>query len=114
MNSEYQIYFFDNFIERYAKLFGKPVIYIRTYGWNHSQDIEKINESMSVWQDILPNDMFTVMKNSEFSFIEVDNLEEAVDFLESNFPLDQASVAYPELYVHFSLYNELGQIILSN
>jgi hypothetical protein len=114
MNSEYQIFFFDNFIERYAKLSGKPIIYIRTYGWNNSQDVEKINESMSIWQDILPNDMFTVMKNSEFSFVEVSNLEEAVDFLETNFPTSQAEVAFPELYVHFSLCNELGQIILSN
>lgn len=113
MNSEYEVFFFDNFIEKYAKLVGKPVIFFRTYGWNNSKDIDKINQSMSFWEDVLPLDMFTVMKNSEFSFVEVDSIEDAIEFLD-DFPKSQTEVAYPELYIHFSLYNDLGQIILSN
>jgi len=114
MNSEYQIFFFDNFIERYAKTVSKPIIYLRSYGWNHSQDIDKINESMEFYKDILPLDIFTALKNSEFSFIEVDSVEQAAEFLVINFPENQAEVAYPELYIHYSLCNEIGQIILSN
>jgi hypothetical protein len=114
MNTEYQIFHFDNFIENYAKMLGKPVIYIRTYGWNNSSNVDKINESMEIYKNILPVDIFNTMKNTEFLFIEVDNIVEAEEFLSHNFPESQSNVGFPELYVHFSLCNELGQIILSN
>lgn len=114
MNSEYQILYFDNFIENYAKMLGKPVIYFRTYGWNNSNDVDKINQSMDTWQNILPSDLFLYMKSSEFCFVEVENIAAAVDFLENNFPKNQTDVGYPELYIHFSLCNDLGQVILSN
>lgn len=113
MNSEYTVYFFQNFIEKYAQVTGKAVAYIRTYGWNNGKDIDKINQSMEVYSQILPLDMITVMRNSEFIFVEIENLEEAMQFFEDNFPQDQASCE-TEFYVHFSLYNSLGQLILSN
>jgi len=95
-------------------MLGKPVIYIRTYGWNNSSNVDKINESMEIYKNILPVDIFNTMKNTEFLFIEVDNIVEAEEFLSHNFPESQSNVGFPELYVHFSLCNELGQIILSN
>lgn len=114
MNSDYQIYHLDNFVENYARMLGKPVIYIRTYGWNNSDDVEKINQSMDFYKDILPLDIFNSMKQTEFLFVEVDDIVEADRFLDSNFPESQSDVGYPELYVHYSLCNELGQIIASN
>lgn len=114
MNSDYQIYHLDNFIENYARMLGKPVIYIRTYGWNNSNDVEKINQSMDFYKNILPTDIFNSMKQTEFLFVEVDDIVEADQFLDSNFPESQSDVAYPELYVHYSLCNEQGQIIASN
>ena len=114
MNTEYQIFHFDNFIENYAKMLGKPVIYIRTYGWNNSSNVDKINESMDFYKEILPLDIFNSMKQTEFLFVEVDDIAEADEFLDSNFPKSQSDVGYPELYVHYSLSNELGQIISSN
>lgn len=114
MNSDYQIFHLDNFIENYAKMLGKPVIYFRVYGWNHSNDIERINESMNVYSEILPLDIFNTMKNTEFLFVEVDDIAEADQFLDTNFPKSQSDVGYPELYIHYSLCNEVGQIIASN
>jgi hypothetical protein len=114
MDTEYQIFHLDNFIESYAKMLGKPVIYFRTYGWNNSSNVEKINESMEIYKDLLPLDIFDTMKNTEFLFVEVDEIHKAEEFLLDNFPKSQSDVGYPELYIHFSLCNELGQIILSN
>jgi len=113
MNSEYEVYFFQNFIEKYAKTANKAVVYIRTYGWNHGKDIEKINNSMDTYSELLPLDMMTVMKNSEFVFIEVDDINEAMEFFQDNFPENQENCEL-EYYVHFSLYNSSGQLILSN
>lgn len=113
MNTEYQVYFFENFIEKYAQATGKCVAYIRTYGWNNTSDIDKINESISLYEDLLPTDFITVMKNSEFIFVEIEDISEAIDFFESYFPENQENCE-PANYVHFSLYNHLGQIVLSN
>jgi hypothetical protein len=113
MNTEYNVYFFENFIEKYAQSTGKAVAYIRTYGWNHGKDIDKINESMQVYSEILPLDMMTVMRNSEFVFVEIDDIEQAIALFQDNFPENQED-CIPEYYVHFSLYNNLGQLILSN
>lgn len=115
MNANYDVYFFQNFIEKYAQSTGKCVVYLRTYGWNHGTDMEKINQSIDVFSSIVPNDMMTVMRNSEFAFIEFDQegLGEVVSFFEDNFPADQSSCD-PEFYIHYSVYNHLGQIILSN
>jgi len=113
MNTEYQVYFFQNFIERYAQTIGKPVVYIRTYGWNNGKDIDKINQSIDTYSQFLPLDMLTVMKNSEFVFLEVDDIDETIQFLQDNFPENQEDCEL-EYYVHFSLYNSLGQLILSN
>jgi hypothetical protein len=114
MNSDYQIFYFDNFIENYAKMLGKPVIYLRSYGWNNSSDVDKINQSIETWTNILPLDILTYLKNSEFCFIEVDDIADAAEFLQNSFPTSQSDVAYPELYIHYTLCNEIGQVILSN
>lgn len=114
MNTQYDVFYFDNFIERYAAAVGKAVIYFRSYGWNNSSDVDAINASMDFYRDRLPLDLFTALHNSEFVFIEVDDIAEAEEFLTSNFPESQASVSTPEKYIHFTLYNSLGQSILSN
>lgn len=112
--TNYNVFYFDNFIEKYAATIGKPVIYLRSFGWNNSSNIDSINQSMSFYEQLLPTDVFNSLKNSEFVFMEMNNIQEAVTFVEDNFPTSQTDVGYPELYIHFSLYNELGQIILSN
>lgn len=112
--SNYNVSYFEDFIANHAALIGKPVVYLRSFGWNNSTNVESINESMSFYEQILPADVFVCLKNSEFVFMEVDDIEQAMIFLEDNFPKSQTDVGYPELYIHFSLYNALGQIILSN
>lgn len=113
MNTNYSVYFFENFIEKYAIATGKAVAYIRTYGWNNGKDIDKINQSIEVYSQNLPPDMITVMKNSEFIFVEIDDIDVAMRFFEDNFPENQQDCDL-EFYVHFSLYNNQGQIVLSN
>lgn len=113
MQTEYEIFQFDNFIEKAALALKKPVVFIRSYGWNHSQNIEKINESMDIYRDLLPLDMFESMRMSEFIFLTLDNIEEAMLFFDETFPKSQADCD-PELYVFYSIINELGQTILTN
>lgn len=114
MNSDYEVFYFDTFIERYAIAKGKCVIYLRSHGWNNSSDVDAINTSYQLYKDILPADMFTSLQNSEFVFVEVDDIEDTIEFLETSFPGSQESCVIPENYIHFTLYNELGQTILSN
>lgn len=114
MNTDYDVFYFDNFIERYAATTGKGVIYLRSYGWNNSSDVDAINASMDLYRDLLPLDMFTALQQSEFVFVEVDDLDDTIEFLETTFPESQENCAVPENYIHFSLYNSLGQSVLSN
>lgn len=114
MNSNYDIFYFDNFIERYAALKGRAVVYFRSYGWNHSTNVDAINASREFYKGILPLDIWTALDNSEFAFMEVDDLEEVFEWLDGNFPASQATTTTPENYIHYSLYNAQGQLILSN
>ena len=112
--NNYEVFYFDNFLERYAATKNKAIVYFRAYGWNNSSNIEEINNSMEFYKEILPTDLFIALKNSEFVFMEIENIEETVDFLETNFPESQETTITPEKYIHYTLYNSLGQTILSN
>jgi hypothetical protein len=114
MNTDYEVFYFDNFIERYAAAKGKAVVYLRSYGWNNSSNVDAINASMDIYRDLLPTDLFTALKNSEFVFMEVDNIAETMEFLETNFPESQETTSIPENYIHYTLYNSIGQTIISN
>jgi hypothetical protein len=55
------------------------------------------------------------MKQSEYVVVELERLDQGVlDYFDDNFPDSQASVANPEMYVFYALYNDLGQLIASN
>jgi hypothetical protein len=94
-------------------MIGKPHIYIRTYGWNNSTNVDKINESKEVYKNILPKDMFITLDQCEFSMIEVNDVKEAMEFCEDNFP-DSSTECEPEFYIHYTIFNAEGQILESN
>lgn len=112
--SNYTALYFEDFIAKYAATIGKPVIYFRSHGWNNSTDVDKINQSYEFYEDILDPDVFTCLKNSEYVFVEVESIAVAMQYLEDDFPSSQTAVAFPELYIHYSLFNAEGQIVLSN
>lgn len=113
MNKDYQIFPLENFIEQASKAFGKPVVFLRSYGWNHSTNIDKINESMDVYKELLPLDMFLALKQSEFVFLVIEDISDAMEFFDDTFPKSQAECE-PEFYIFYSVVNELGQTVLSN
>ena len=112
--NNYDVFYLENFIERYVASNNKSLIYMRSTGWNKCSDVDAINASYELYKDLLPTDLWTALKNSEFVFIEVHDLVEAEEFLTSNFPEDQASCTRPEDYIHFTLFNAAGQTILAN
>lgn len=113
MVQDYETLNFANFIEKSVELIGKPVIFLRSYGWNNSTDVEKINNSMDVYRSMLPIDMFNALFQSEFVFLIIENIEEAIQFCEDTFPQSQAECE-KEFYIHCSIINETGQTIYSN
>ena len=114
MNSSYDAFYFDNFIENYAVLKGKAILYLRSTGWNASSDVDAINASQEIYKDILPDDLWNLLKNSEHVFAEVDDFDDMLNFLESNLPDSQESVTTPENYIFYSLANSIGQIVMTN
>lgn len=114
MNSDYDVFYFDNFIERYAAAKERAVIYLRSYGWNNSTNVDAINESREFYKGILPLEVWTALDSSEFVFLEVDDIEEAMEWLDANFPSTQEGLPTPENYIHYSLFNSQGQIIFDN
>lgn len=114
MNTNYDVFYFEDFIGRYAASIGKPVVYFRSYGWNNSSNVDAINASMELYKEVLPLDLWTSLKQSEYVFMEVEDIEDTMNFLDHNFPESQAATTTAENYIHFSLYNAEGQIIHSN
>ena len=112
--NNYNTFYLDNFIEKYAAQLGKPVLYLRSTGWNASSDVDAINASYAVYENILPNDIWTALKNSEHVFCEVDDdIADVQTWLGDNLPESQASCTTPENYIFYSLVNAQGQIIES-
>lgn len=114
IDQNYQIYDLSTSVGRHVALRGVPMIYIRSYGWNNTSDVDKINESRALYKGILPLDLWTKMDQSEYNLIELESLDGVVDFLEDSFPESQALCTEPSQYVFFALYNDMGQIIESN
>lgn len=111
--SDYICVYFDDLILKYAVMVNKPIIFIRSYGWNNCENQEKIVESKKVYKQSLPLDVYTTMEQSEFSFIEIESVEEALEFCEDNFP-ESTDKCEPEFYVHYKVFNGQGHIIASN
>ncbi len=111
--SEYNCVYFEDMVAKYVSFLGKPVIYIRTYGWNNSENLEKINESKEIYKNMLPLDVFTTMEQCEFSVIEIDDVEEAIEFCEDSFP-ESAQNCEVEFYVQYEVFNAQGQVVASN
>lgn len=114
MNNDYEVFYFDNFIGKYAAATGKPVVYFRATGWNNSTNVDAINASYELYEDILPLDLWTALKTSEIVFMEVEDIEDTMNFLDHNLPESQATTSTPENYIFYALYNANGQIIVSN
>lgn len=114
MNTSYELFYFDNFIESYARLANKPVVYYRSTGWNNSSNVDAINASYETYRTILPLDLWTALKQSEHVFMVVDSIEDTMTFVENNLPESQAGTSVPENYIFYSLCNAEGQTIASN
>ena len=111
--SNYNCVYFEDMLSKYVSVIAKPLIYIRSYGWNNTNDVEKINASMEIYKNLLPLDLYVTMTQSEFSFIEIDNIEEAIEFCEDSFP-ESSTACDPESYVQYMVYNDKGQVVANN
>lgn len=114
LNTNYTTAYMHDFIGSVAATKQKPVIFIRSWGWNNTTDVAAINASYDLYKTLLPLDIWTSMKESEFTFIEAENLVEALDWTEDVFPESQASTTNQANYIFYAVYNTVGQLIASN
>ena len=99
--SNYNCVYFEDMVAKYVTMLGKPVIYIRSYGWNNTTDVEKIQTSMEIYKNLLPLDLYVTISQCEFSFVEIENIEEAIEF-------------EPESYIQYTVFNVQGQVVANN
>lgn len=109
----YETFVLEDLIERHCIATEKPMVFFRSWGWNNTTDVDKINASMEQYKSIFPIDIFNALKDSEYVFVEADNLQEVIDFCVENLPKSQAE-CLPELYIFYCVYNHLGQSLASN
>ena len=112
--NNYDVFYFDNFIERYVASNNKSLIYLRSTGWNNSSDVDAINASRDLYKVRLSLDIWTDLTQSEHVFILCDNTEEAFDFCEDAFPESQAACTRPEDYIFYAIYGPNGQLLSDN
>lgn len=114
-NQNYQIFNLNEIFGKYALATGKPLAYIRSYGWNNSSNVEAINTSIATYEQLLETDIVADMKDSEHIIIELERLDSIVmEYFEDNFPESQSKTAVAEQYIFYALFNEQGQLIASN
>lgn len=113
INSEYTCIYFEDMVDKYVSMLGKPVIFIRVHGWYNSDNTEKISQSKEVYKNTLPLDVYTTMEQSEFFVIEIDSVEEAIEFCEESFP-ESSEKCEKEFYVKYEVFNSQGQVVASN
>jgi hypothetical protein len=112
-NVEYQLYDLQTFIGRYAALAKKPLVYFRVYGWNNSTDVDAINSSIAIYNEMLPVDYMILFKDSEHVVLELEEMGDVMNFLQDSFPAQQEGTP-TEQYIFYALYNDEGQVILDN
>ena len=114
LNTNYEAYYFEDLIGKYAISKQKGIVYLRSWGWNNTSDVDAINASMSLYRSRLPLDIYTALTQSEFVFLEVDNVAETMEFCEDMFPASQASTAEKAHYIFYAVYNAQGQKLADN
>ena len=115
ISTNYQVYDLETAVGKYAAKIQKPVLFLRTTGWNNSSDVDKINASKAIYADTIPTDMYTQLVNGEWHVTVLDELSDIQQFVTDTFPESQAQVASnPEMYIFYALYNDQGQVIDSN
>lgn len=99
---------------KYARLIEKPIIFVRTVGWNGPNlNEEKVLESKEIYKNLLPLDIYTCISETESSVIEIDSIEEAISEIGDIFPENKDSCE-KESYIYFAIFNVEGQLIINN
>jgi len=112
--SDYNCLYFEDMLGKYARLIKTPIIFVRTVGWNDpNSNVEKVLESKEIYKNLLPLDVYTCITETEFSIIEIDDIEEAISEIGGIFPENKDSCER-ELYIYFAIFNAEGQLIISN
>jgi len=112
--SDYNCLYFEDMLGKYARLIEKPIIFVRTVGWSDAySNAEKVLESKEVYKNLLPLDVYTCISETEFSVIEIDNIDEAISEVADIFPENKDSCE-KELYIYFAIFNVEGQLVVSN
>ena len=111
--SEYNCVYFEDMVSKYVSMLGKSIIFIRSYGWNNSDDEQKVQESKEIYKTTLPLDVYTTMDQCEFCVIEIDDVEEAIEFCEDSFP-ESSDKCELEFYIQYEVFNAQGQVVASN
>jgi len=112
--SDYNCLYFEDMLGKYARLIEKPIIFVRTVGWNDPDlNEEKVLESKEIYKNLLPLDVYTCISETESSVIEIDNIDEAILQIGDIFPESKDSCE-KELYIYFAVFNTKGQLVISN
>jgi hypothetical protein len=111
--SEYNCVYFEDMMAKYISLLGKPIIFLRSYGWNNCADSEKIEKSKELYKTFLPLDVYTTLTQCEFSVIEIGDVGEAIEFCEDSFP-ESFEKCNDEEYIHYKVFNAQGQVVANN
>ena len=112
--SDYNCLYFEDMLGKYARLIEKPIIFVRSIGWhNPDSNAEKVLESKEAYKVLLSLDIYTCISETEFSVIEIDDIEEAIEEIGNIFPENKDSCE-EEFYIYFAIFNNEGQLIISN
>lgn len=104
---------FFTILGTYAKSIESPVVYCDASSFHDCDDEEKKNKVLGIFQEIMPIEVFHMIKNNRLFSIIFDDYEIALDFCLDHFAKTKAECD-PDMYIQVELYNALGESMYIN
>ncbi len=104
---------FFSILSTYAKSLDRPIVYCDAIGPYECTDPQKLEKVYSIFEKILPIEVYHTLKNNRRFSLIFDDYEKALDFCLDNFPKTQEECE-PEFYIRVELFNNLGESMYEN
>ena len=104
---------FFSILSTYAKALDCPIVYCDAIGPYECKDEEKLKEVYSIFEKILPIEVYSTLKNNRRFSLIFEDYDKALDFCLDNFPRTQKDCD-PDFYIRVELFNKLGESMYEN
>lgn len=105
---------FFRVLETYSKSLESPIVFCDASSFHDCEDQEKKEKLLGIFQQIMPIEVYHMIKNDRWFTIVFDDYDNALDFCLDHFPTSKSECKDPDMYIQVELYNALGESMYLN